>query len=327
MELKLHYSKIVLAGGSGYLGEVLIKHFRKRAEEIVVLSRGGEKKKKNVRYVHWDGKTCGSWAKELERADILINLAGKNVNCRYIEKNREEILNSRLDSVAVLEEAINSCKVAPSFWLQCASATIYRDARDRGMTESTGEIGEGFSEEVCKEWEAAFWKAEVPTTTKKLVRIALVLGKSDGVYPRLKSLAKLGLGGFQGNGKQMVSWIHEEDLAYITEWLCTSDAKHTTYNCSAPFPMQNAGFMRQVRSANHIAFGIPCPAWILKIGAWIIGTETELVLKSRWVLPESLIADGYVFHFPNLARALRAIEGKCTSENSNEHINIGIVEK
>ncbi len=323
----MKYSKIILAGGSGYLGEVLINHFKSITSKIVVLSRAAHKVLGNVEYIHWNARTAGPWMQELEGADLLVNLTGKSVNCRYNETNRAEILNSRLDSVRILETAISSCTHPPKYWVQCASATIYRDARDHSMTEDGGEYGKGFSVEVCHQWEQAFSSTKTPGTIKKLLRIALVLGKKDGVYPRLKMLAKAGLGGQQGDGKMMVSWIHEEDFARSVEWMMSPRSKQHVYNCSSPFPIQNRGFMKQVRTANHVLFGIPSPEWMLKIGAWLIGTETELIFKSRWVIPDRLLAEGFEFNYPHLCRALHAIECQDCVSAVGEHINTPLVEK
>lgn len=305
----MNYEKIVLAAGSGYLGQVLIDFFKPQSKEIVVLSRGTPRQIDNVRFVRWDAVTTGPWVRELEAADLLVNLTGRSVNCRYNAKNKSEILNSRLDSVKVLGQAIQSCTVAPKVWVQCASATIYMDARVHAMDERSTEMGDGFSEQVCKQWEGAFFGVSTNQTIKKLLRITLVVGKSDGVYPRLKSLAKLGLGGYQGSGNQMMSWVHELDFSRIVQWSTSPLSFSPIYNCAAPYPVTNREFMKQVRVANKVPFGLPCPTWMMKIGAFLIGTEAELVLKSRWVIPTMLLEEGFEFSHPTVLSALNAIEG------------------
>jgi uncharacterized protein (TIGR01777 family) len=302
--------KVILAGGSGYIGSVLIDFYSERVAELIVLTRGESRSIGNVRFVNWNGKDVGDWAKELEDADLLVNLTGKNVNCRYNQKNKGEILNSRIDATAALGKAVNQLIGPPRVWIQCASATIYRHAEDRPMDEKTGEIGSGFSVDVCKEWEKTFWEQKVSSTRKVLLRIGIVLGRSDSALPRLLNLTRFGLGGEQGSGKQYMSWIHETDVASVIHWVYSHDEVTGTFNCTSPQPLRNADFMRTLREACKVPFGIPMPGWLLDVGAAIIGTEPELILKSRWVLPNKLIAAGYVFQFPDLRSALLNIISK-----------------
>jgi uncharacterized protein (TIGR01777 family) len=300
-------NKVVLAGGSGYLGSVLADFYRPKAKEVIVLSRKKPADVDNVRTVLWDAKHLDTWVNELEGADLLINLTGKNVNCRYNQKNKDEILNSRLDSTRVLGLAIRKLKLPPRVWIQCASATIYRHAEDRFMDEDHGETGSGFSVDVCKAWEEIFWKQKTPLTRKIVLRTGIVLGKRDGVFPRLLNMVRCGLGGRQGDGKQYMSWIHEADVAGIIHWLYNNETVNGTYNCTSPSPLSNTEFMDTIRKANGIAIGLPAPAWLLTLGACIIGTETELILKSRWVMPSKLLDAGYSFQFPDLVSAVRDI--------------------
>src|SRR5689334_18005468 len=196
------YNKIVLAGGSGFLGSALARYYSAKSKEVVILSRRAHSPENNMRFVIWDGKGQGSWMKELERADLLVNLCGKNVNCRYTRKNREEIFRSRLEPTSVLGIAIQSLSHPPALWIQLASATIYRHGEDHPQDERTGETGSGFSVDVCKAWEYCFWSCDTPRTRKIILRTGIVLGKEDGVLPRLKKMVRFGLGGKQGNGKQ-----------------------------------------------------------------------------------------------------------------------------
>ena len=295
--------KVILAGGSGFIGSVLVNFYSEKVDEVIVLTRGASVLSGNVRFVHWNGKDVDSWCKELEDADLLVNLTGKNVNCRYNQKNKDEILNSRIDATVALGKAVSQLATPPRVWIQSASATIYRHAEDRSMDEETGEIGDGFSVEVCKAWEKSFWEQKAPHTRKVLLRIGIVLGKSDSALPRLLTLTRLGLGGNQGSGRQYMSWIHEGDVASVINWVYTHEEITGTINCTSPQPLPNADFMRTLREACNVPFGIPTPAWLLKVGAVIIGTETELILKSRWVVPKKLTEAGYVFQFPDLRSA------------------------
>jgi uncharacterized protein (TIGR01777 family) len=300
-------NKIVIAGGSGFIGKALIKHYQNSVSEIVVLTRSENKKKGNVSYLHWDGKTQGAWSKSLDGAAFVINLTGKSVNCRYNEKNKKEIFDSRTDATIAIEEAINTATNPPVLWINAASATIYRHAEDRPMDESTGEIGEGFSVEVCKKWEKTFTETNTPLTRKVALRIAIVMGKNDGVVLRLSNLVKIGLGGKQGNGNQYFSWIHEEDLCAIVDWLWEHKKMQGVYNCSAPVPLKNKSLMEKIRKAHRFPFGFPSPTWLLKIGAVLIGTETELIFKSRWVIPEKILKSGFKFKYENFDEAVKTL--------------------
>lgn len=296
--------KIVLAGGSGYIGTVLSRYFKDQANEIVILSRKTNRSEAGIRWVQWDGRSQGDWVHALERADLLVNLTGKNVNCRYTKANQEEIFRSRLEPTRALGEALGALQSPPKCWIQFASATIYRHAEDRPQDERTGEAGTGFSVEICKAWEQRFWEQPAERTRKMVLRVSLVLGRGDGVFPRLKNLVRFGLGGYQGHGRQMVSWIHEDDLARITEWCLERGRDGATYNATAPEPVSNRAFMTCFREAYGLPFGLPSPKWLLEIGAALIGTETELILKSRWVLPAGLLEEGFRFQYARAAHAV-----------------------
>lgn len=302
--------KVVLAGGSGFIGTLLADFYSDKADQIIVLTRGNGLMNGNTRFVHWNGKEEGSWLKELEGADLLVNLTGKNVNCRYNQKNKDEILSSRLDATVALGNALRQLAKPPRVWIQSASATIYRHAEDRPMDELTGEKGDDFSMNVCKAWEKVFWEQEAPATRKVLLRIGIVLGRHDSALPRLLRLCRLGFGGRQGNGRQFMSWIHEQDVVSAIHWAYLNDNVSGTFNCTAPQPLTNADFMRTLRSVCKVSFGIPMPVWMLELGAWLIGTETELILKSRWVLPKKLSDAGYIFMFPDIRTALENLISK-----------------
>ena len=301
------YNKVVLAGGSGYLGGVFAAYYRHLAKEVVILSRQSKTTVLNVRTVIWDARNRGNWQRELDGADMLINLCGKNVNCRYTKKNQEEILTSRLVPTNLLGQVISELVHPPELWINVTSATIYRYAEDWPQDEVTGDLGQGFSVNVCRAWEDAFFCSATPGTRKVALRMGIVLGSADSVFPRLLNLVKFGLGGRQGNGQQYVSWIHEQDAARSTEWLMNNPEINGIINCTAPVPVKNAVLMRVTRQAYGISFGIPSPEWLLAIGAMLIGTETELILKSRWVVPKRLLDNGYRFMFPDIEPAVKDI--------------------
>jgi uncharacterized protein len=295
--------KLIIAGGSGFLGQVLALHFQSQFKDIVILSRTASVSKTNIRTVAWDGRSCGRWLNELNGCDVLINLTGKNVNCRYTKKNKAEILNSRLDSTRILGEAIRTAQNPPKMWIQAGSSTIYNHAHHPN-DEHSNNMGDDFSMTVCKEWERTFWEVNAPLTKKILMRVAIVLGEAGGAWPTLKWLAKVGLGGKQGNGNQMISWIHEHDFARVVDWLSTNGKANGVYNVCSPAVATNQQFMRIVRKAIGVPMGIPSPDWLLNIGAALIRTETELVLKSRYVSPKNLLTEGFQFQYAGLEKAI-----------------------
>lgn len=322
-------NRIIIAGGTGFIGEELIRHFEKDSE-VIVLTRGLKSVKTNsfkfkedrltsdnTRYVIWDAKHLGEWNKELENADILINLCGKTVNCRYNQKNKDEIMSSRVDTTRLLGDAIQKCIAPPNLWINASSATIYRHAEDRPQDEFTGEIENDFSIQVCKAWEKTFFETRTPFTRKVALRMAITLGNGGVMIPYF-NLMKFGLGGRQGNGKQMYSWIHIDDTVRIIEWIKAHPEMEGVYNCSSPNPVSNEEFMSTLRTTAGHKFGLPAFEWMLKIGAAVIGTETELILKSRWVLPTKLLQAGYQFKYPVLEDAAKEIISK--SERKQYHL-------
>lgn len=291
--------KIVIAGGSGFIGAYLAEQFGKTGYEVLIISRSNP-------YIRWDDEAAIIAA--LEGAVMLINLAGKSVNCRYTEANKKEIFRSRTETTKILGKAIRLCKHPPELWLNSSTATIYRYAEDLPMTEQDGETGQGFSVEVAKAWEQAFFEFEdLPHTRLVALRIAIVLGKGGGVIKPYTNLVRYGLGGRQGSGKQMFSWIHLEDLYRIILFIQEDKSRKGIYNCSAPHPVKNRELMYTLRKLIGRPWGIPAPTWLLKLGAIIIKTETELVLKSRWVIPQRLLEEGFVFRYPELEPALGQI--------------------
>ncbi|MEA3321755.1 MAG: TIGR01777 family oxidoreductase [Bacillota bacterium] len=290
--------KVVLAGGTGFIGKYIEKQFIQLNYEVIIISR-------QPQHVAWtDRKRI---AKAVDNAELVINLAGKSVDCRYNEKNKQEIFDSRTETTRILGEAIESSSNPPELWINSSTATIYRHAEDRPMSEATGEIGEGFSVEVAKKWEKSFFDFNLPQTRQAALRIAIVLGKDGGVMTPFKNLVTYGLGGIQGPGTQMFSWVHIEDVFQIMLFIRDRKDLQGFFNCSAPNPISNKQFMAEMREKMNRKIGLPSPRWMLEIGAVIIRTETELILKSRWVIPERLEKEGYQFKYPKIDVALAEI--------------------
>ncbi len=291
---------IIIAGGSGFLGQVLEKYFSKKGYQIKILTRHPMK----GNHIFWDAKNIGNWIPELENSEAFINLTGKSVDCRYTKKNKKRIYDSRIESTKIIGEAINLCENPPKVWFNSSTATIYRYSLDKEMTEKNGEIGDDFSMNIAKSWEKAFFEITNPKTRKIALRTSIVLGKKRGAFIPLKNLTKYGLGGKQGLGNQKVSWIHETDFARAVEFFLTHEHLEGIFNLSVPNPTNNKTLMKTLRQEMKIPFGIPHPKWLLEIGAKIIGTETELILKSRNVIPERLLNQGFKFKYSNLDNAI-----------------------
>jgi uncharacterized protein (TIGR01777 family) len=290
--------KIVIAGGTGYLGQLLTSHFQKgNKNQIFILSRHQQINSENIYYLKWNGKNEGYWTSSLENTDVLINLTGKSVNCRYTKENKEEIYRSRIDSTNVLCKVIEKLKNPPKVFIQSSSATIYCHSVDKLMTEKRGEIGVDFSMDVCKKWEMIFNSYNLPKTKKIITRTSIVLGNKGGAFPIIKRLTQFGFGGKQGSGKQFISWISEED--YVRSIVHLISQEKGVYNVCAPNPLMNETFQRKLRKKLRVFFGFNIPKWCLQFGAKIIGTEPELLLKSRKVYPEKLLKTGFTFKTNN----------------------------
>jgi uncharacterized protein (TIGR01777 family) len=305
--------RIVIPGGTGFIGRKAARHFAALGWDVVVLSRNPEELPiSGVRTLPWDGRTLGTWAVEIDGAAAILNLAGRSVNCRYHARNKREIYASRLESTRIIGEAIAAAQAPPPVWLNSASATIYRHAEDRPMDELTGELGKGFSVDVCKKWEAALEAAPAPRTRKVALRSAMVFGTgSDGVYGAFRRLARIGLGGTLGPGTQFVSWIHETDFLNAVVWLIDHSTLSGVVNLASPNPMPNREFMALLRrEARGLPFGLHADPLMLEIGAFFLRTETELLLKSRRAIPTRLLEDGFTFRYPTLPEACREIEGR-----------------
>lgn len=300
--------KIVIAGGTGFLGSCLVAHYKNSDTEVVILTRKHMVDYENVRYCKWDARHIGYWTNELENCDVLINLNGKSVDCRYNEENKELIYDTRIDATHLLGQVVRNCENPPQLWINSASATIYRHTLDKEMNEATGEFGAGFSVDVCKKWEAACNAFELPKTRKVLLRTGIVLGSQGGPLMPLRNLAKMGLGGKHGTGDQYFSWIHEKDFTAIIDFVTSNTYINGAINVTVPEPLTNTELMKSIRKSVKAPFGIPLPKWLLEIGAVFIRTETELILKSRRVFPARLLEAGFVFEYDNIHLALKDIQ-------------------
>ena len=283
--------KIIIAGGTGFLGKALTNYFHELGDTVTVLTRRPRKKN----HIYWDGENTGDWVQCLNRADALINLAGKSVDCRYTEKNKKAILSSRLNSTRVLNEAVLQVRNPPKVWLNASSATTYIHAETQKMNEKNGIIGDDFSMNVCKQWEHTFFSQTIPRCRKIAMRTSIVLSEQGGAFPKIKMLTRLGFGGKQGHGNQMVSSIHIQDFCRAVHFIIQTPKLQGPVNITNPSPSSNANFMRSVRQRYKMPFGINISRPLIEIGAWIMGTESELLLKSRNVIPTVLLDAGFKF--------------------------------
>jgi len=351
--------KIIIAGGTGFIGQSLIEYFGKENNMIILGRQSGDTHKNSytkklltendgytVRYVKWNGKTVEeTWSKEIDGADLVINLAGKSVNCRYHKKQKKEILNSRINATKAIAKAIRQTNHPPKVWINAVSATIYKNSLDKPNDEFSGIISDrkednmpynfidqlrykknkfianlfhgknsiasketdlDFSVQVCKFWEKTFFEEQTPSTRKIALRTAITLGEGGVITPYL-NLCKFGLGGKHGSGKQMFSWVHIEDIAKMIEWVFNNQNATGIYNCVAPDVVSNFVFMKTLRQITKNKIGLPAPVFLLEAGAFLIGTETELMLKSRWVIATRAMKEGFEFKYKLLNHALENI--------------------
>jgi len=308
--------RIVLPGGSGQVGRMLARFFQERGHHVTVLTRGPYTAPWTT--VHWDGQTLGPWVETLEAADVCIHLSGRSINCRYTARNRRELHDSRVGPTRLLHQAF-ACLANPArLWMNASTATIYRHSLDKAMDEATGEIGGNepiskrrrapkkwnWTVQLVKDWESAFFGTATPRTRKIALRTALVFSPAPGsVFASLSHLVRAGLGGTQGNGRQMVSWMHETDYARALEFLMDHDEIDGPVNLCAPNPLSNREFMAELREAWGMPNGLPAPAALLAIGMFFLRTEPGLVLKSRYVVPGRLLDAGFQFEFPTWPEA------------------------
>lgn len=301
--------KLVIPGGSGQVGTILARAFAGQGDEVVILGRdAGGGRAGAGRLVGWDARTLGPWAAEVDGADVVINLAGRSVDCRYTERNRREIVDSRVDSTRVVGEAIAAASQPPRVWLQASTATIYAHSYDVPNDERHGVLGGAepgapdtwrFSIDVARRWEQTFAQADTPHTRKVAMRSAMIMSPDrGGVFDVLLGLVRRGLGGTAGDGRQYVSWIHHVDFVRSIRWLIDHDEIDGAVNLAGPEPLPNVDFMRALREAWETRVGLPAARWMLEVGTFLMRTETELVLKSRRVVPGRLLAEGFDFVQP-----------------------------
>jgi uncharacterized protein (TIGR01777 family) len=311
--------KIVIPGGSGQVGTMLGWAFSSEGHEVVELSRGRQQTR-GWRVERWDGRTVGPWAYEIDGADVVINLAGHSVNCRYGAENRRLIMDSRVNSARAIGKAIARATHPPRVWLQASTATIYADRYDAANDEATGIIGGSepgvpetwrFSIDVAKAWEAAAEEVgTLPGTRRVLMRSAITLSPDrGGVFDMLLRLVRYGRGGQAGDGRQYVSWVHEGDFIGAVRWLMSHEELSGPVNIASPEPVPNEEFMRVLRKAWGTGIGLPASKWMLDVGALALRTETELILKSRRVTPGRLVGSGFEFEFPRWEDAARELCG------------------
>lgn len=293
------------------MGTVLARAWHDRGDEVVVLSRNPASTP--WRTVQWDGESRGDWVAELEGADVVANMVGRSVNCRYTPSHRAEIMQSRVQSTQLLGEVMASLDAPPKVWLQASTATIYKHRYDAPNDEATGILGGSdpdaperwrFSIEVARAWEAAADATPLPRTRVVKLRSAMTMSPDrDGVFDTLLGLVRTGLGGQSGDGRQYVSWIHDEDFVRALNWIVEHDTLSGAVNVASPNPLPNADFMRALREAWGTGMGLRATPWMLEIGAFALRTESELILKSRRVVPGRLLEDGFQFDYPDWSEA------------------------
>ena len=299
--------KVILAGGSGFLGQKLARSLIGDRYEVVVLGRQDHGPKLAGRFVRWDGRNLGDWASELEGSMALFNLAGYSVDCRYTPENKAHILNSRVDATSILGQAVTACMKPPLVWFNASTATLYNDLRgdlpphdEFSMTDAPG-----FSEEVGRAWEKAFYAFEVQGVRQVSLRISIVLGEESGAFPVLRHLTRLGLGGRQGPGNQWISWLHVDDWVRVTRFLMEREKVCGPVNLASPTPVKNSVFMREMRKRfAPLGIGFPAPTPAIYLGAMFMGTAPDLVLKSRKVVSRKLMEEGFTYAFSSISKAL-----------------------
>jgi hypothetical protein len=315
--------KFVIPGGTGQVGALCAKHWRAAGHEVVVLTRGGASE---ARVVRWDGKTLDEgWARELDGADVVLNLAGRSVSCRYTAANLAEMMDSRVDSTRVVGEAIARAKSPPKVWLQMSTATIYAHRFDAPNDEATGILGGNEpdvpaywkrSTDIAAAWERTLDEAPTPATRKVALRTAMVMSEpgalatTDNIFAVLSQLTRLGLGGAVAGGKQYISWIHGEDFVRACDFLIAHDEITGAVNLAAPEPLPQGEFMQKLRAAWGVGLGLPATGWMASIGAFAMGTDPELVMKSRRVVPGRLLAAGFTFAHPTWAETAKQLAGR-----------------
>lgn len=316
--------RVIIPGGSGQVGQVLRRAFEAQGHTVVVLSRSGDD---HGPVRQWDGRTLGPWAEEIDGADVVINLAGRTVNCRYTEENLAQMMDSRVDSTRVVGEAIARAAHPPPVWLQMSTATIYAHTHGPAHDEASGVIGGQEPDvpaywkrsiDIAKAWEATLEAADTPHTRKVALRTAMVMSvDKGGVFDVLSGLTRLGLGGAIGGGQQYVSWIHEADLIAAINLIIARDDLAGALNLTSPGPLPQRDFQSQLRGAMGVWLGLPATRWMAELGAIFLRTDTELVLKSRRVVPGRLLDAGFSFRFAEWAPAAAELAARRKTAQSS----------
>ena len=298
-----HTNRIILAGGSGFIGTALAREFTRRGHEVVILTRSPRPRTDGTREVAWDGKNPSDWVQLLEDAETIVNLTGKNINCPHTPENLRQITASRVDSVTAIAHAITQVKTPPRTWIQTSATGFYGDTGDH-LSDETSPSGQDALAKVCREWEAAFTSSPCPQTRKVILRLGVVLGHEGGAFPILSRLTKAFLGGAAGNGRQYISWIHLADLMQIFMAVSEREDLQGTFNAVAPNPVTNAEFMRELRGALHRPWSPPVPKFAIRLGAWLTRSDPSLSLTSQRCATQRLMKAGFVFKFPQLRPTL-----------------------
>jgi uncharacterized protein (TIGR01777 family) len=295
--------RIILAGGSGFVGHALAPILLAKGCEVIVLGRGAARRKDGIDHQQWDGKTIGGWASALEGAEAVVNLTGKNINCRHTAENRREITRSRVDSVRALGEAITRCATPPKVFVQTSGVGYFGDTGAK-VADEDAPLGSDFPAEVCRQWEGAFDALDLPATRKVVFRLGVVLGRDGGALPVLEKLTRWFLGGAVGSGRQFISWIHVADIVRMFASAIEQPELAGLFNATAPAPVTNSEFMRELRHALHRPWSPPVPAPFVRAGAWLMGSDGGLALLSSRCAPRRFLEQGFQFQFPNLRDAL-----------------------
>jgi uncharacterized protein (TIGR01777 family) len=301
--------RIILAGGSGFLGRALAERLVASGDEVIVLTRHPDSTRQGYREVFWDGRTLGPWAETFEGAHAVVNFAGKNVNCRYTPEALAEINASRVESVKVVAEAIRRCARPPQAWVQTGSMAIYGDAGAR-LCDEDAPPGEGIPVDTCLRWEKAFEESPTPGVRRTWLRISFVLGRRAGALRFLEVLTKCFLGGTVGSGRQYISWIHEEDMIRVFLRAIDDASMQGVYNVATPHAVPNATLMSELRRVLRRPWCPPTPAWLMPLGCWLFRTEPVLALTGRRGVPSRLLAEGFRFTYPELPGALDHLYGR-----------------
>lgn len=300
--------RIILAGGTGFVGTVLSRRLLDEGADVVVLGRRATAQSGRLKSIQWDGRTMGPWAESLNGSLAIVNLAGRSVNCHHTPENRREITESRVNAVKVLAAAVGGCAQPPRVFVQAGAQGIYGDFGE-GCCDESCPPGKGFLTETCRLWEEAFNESPMPKTRRVLLRIGFVMGREGGAFPALRKITRWGLGGTVGEGRQSVNWIHSADLTSMIFAAIQREDLQGVYNACGPNPLSNAEFMRELRRALHRPWSPPAPAWAVRMGAWLMGTDGRLALTGRCCVPKRLLDQGFTFAFPQLRAALADLCG------------------